>query len=146
MGNRIAGSLRGCLGEARGAAWPSALSKEDLSQSEADLRQVAAGVDVGDHLGNGLGHLGCDLETYLLLTDGAQEAQKLIGDALVLQLVEIALVVRRVLVAQLKVVGFPPGGGDIDVPVRPGYDQLTLGLDLLTDLDGGSGVGIGGKV
>lgn len=53
------------------------------------------------------------------ILDGFQEGHDLVADALAVQLVEVALVVGGIFVANLEVVGLPPGSRDVDVSSVP---------------------------
>ena len=74
--------------------------------------------------------------------NGPDKAGQLIADPLPLQLIKAPAVFRRILIADLKIVRFPPGSGDINIPLRPGNDQLALRLYALPHLNGGCGVGV----
>ena len=74
--------------------------------------------------------------------DSLDKGDDLIADALAVKLIEVALVVGRILVADFEIVGFPPGSRNVDITFGTRYDQLALGLHADTDLDGGHGMGI----
>ena len=71
-----------------------------------------------------------------LVADPADEVGQLVPDAVALELVEVAAVVPRILLADLEVVHLPPRRRGVDVPPGAGHDEVALGLDAAPGLEG----------
>lgn len=83
---------------------------------------LEVGNDLDDFFGDTIAHV----REVLACSDGLEEGEKLIAQALAIQLVEVAFVVLWVLVSHLEVICLPPWGWNIDVSLGARDDELAF--------------------
>ena len=79
--------------------------------SLSDNNHILSCLKIGDNLDDAFRYVARHIREVLAGADGLEKGEKLIAQALAVQLIEITLVVLRILVSHLKVIGFPPRAG-----------------------------------
>ena len=83
--------------------------------SLSDNNHILSCLKIGNNLDDAFRYVARHIREVLAGADGLEKGEKLIAQALTVQLIEITLVVLRILVSYLKVIGFPPRSRHIDI-------------------------------
>ena len=71
----------------------------------------------------------------------ARKGRKLVSNPLAIELIEIAFIAIRILVANLKLLSFPPWSRNVDVTFCSGNNKLSFGFYRTADLKRSHGIG-----
>ena len=79
------------------------------------------------------GILSCDSRCSNSVLDCARKSRKLVSNPLAIKLIKIAFVAIRILMANLKIISFPPWSRNVDVALCSRYNKLSFSFYRTAD-------------
>ena len=96
-------------------------------------------VIVFNHLSDSLRYIFADIIIAAALFNRFGKGYDLIADPFPVKLIKVAFILRLILKAHFKIIGFPPRRRHVNIAFRTGDDQLALRFCSLGDFYGSNG-------